>query len=271
MILKWKPPTIDWYEKSADFRLKMKMSFLSIWLSDYLSVYLTIDWRMPTIDSKERMPFLSAVHVLPFLSTIEASDACVNQYQYWSGKECSRGKDVVTFQSQFARLRDQSTTHFIRNTYCLSFFAVDCVEKQNLLGHWPPSEILSILIVAGRIVVVSHSSPPGLQSYMWHRAMLRASYTISFFSFLSLSDFSLPSCLFPFFLSFISFLSPSLPPPSLSLSLFHFPQPGCSWLYLQLHILGSVGTLPTVCGTICHRIDPRLAVEIILISIITIF
>ena len=69
------------------------------------------------------MPFLSTVDVLPFLSTVEVLDACVNQYQYWSGKEPSRGKDVLTFQTQFARLRDQSTTHFIRNT--VSLFAVE--------------------------------------------------------------------------------------------------------------------------------------------------
>ena len=57
--------------------------------------------------------------VLPFLSTVEVLDACVNQYQYWSGKERSRGKDVLTFQTQFARLRDQSTMHFIRYTVSL--------------------------------------------------------------------------------------------------------------------------------------------------------
>ena len=42
-----------------------------------------------------------------------------------AGKERSRGKDDLTFKTQFARLRDQSTTHFMRNTYCLSFFAVE--------------------------------------------------------------------------------------------------------------------------------------------------
>ena len=65
------------------------------------------------------MPFLFTVDVLPFLSTVEVLDACVNQCQDWSGKECSRGTDVLTFLIQFARLRDQSTTHFIRNTIAL--------------------------------------------------------------------------------------------------------------------------------------------------------
>ena len=69
----------------------------------------------------------------------------------------------------------------IRNTYGLSFFAVEWADKQNRPGPWPPSFILSILIVAGRLVIVSHSSPPGPQSHMCHRAILRASDTISFF------------------------------------------------------------------------------------------
>ena len=69
------------------------------------------------------------------------------------------------------------------------FFAVEWADKQNRPGQWPPSQILSILIVAGRPVIVSHSSLPGPQCYMCHRAMLRASVTIYFSLslFLSLS------------------------------------------------------------------------------------
>ena len=104
----------------------------------YLSVGLS-DYRMKNADYrlKRKMPFLSTVHVLPFPSTIEVLDACVNQYQYWSEKECSRGKDVLTFQSQFARLRDQSTTHFIRNT--VSLFCCGVSWQQNHPGQWSPS------------------------------------------------------------------------------------------------------------------------------------
>ena len=44
--------------------------------------------------------------------------------------------------------------------------------------------ILSIMIVVGRLVIVSHLSPPGPCCYMCHRVMLRASDTIYFLSLL---------------------------------------------------------------------------------------
>ena len=46
--------------------------------------------------------------------------------------------------------------------------------------HPPVSHRVSfIILVAGRLVTVSHSSPPGLCCYICHRTMLRASDTIS--------------------------------------------------------------------------------------------
>ena len=104
--------------ENVDYRLKKKMPFLStvpvyrtIWLFVCLSDY-RLNWKLPTNDWKCRscLPFMSyrklptndwklrAVPVyieLPFLSTVEVLDAYVNQYQYWSGKERSRGKDVL--------------------------------------------------------------------------------------------------------------------------------------------------------------------------------
>ena len=58
---------------------------------------------------------------------------------------------TLTCQSQFARLRDQSTAHIIRNTNCLSFFAVECSWQIKSSRTMATSLILSILIVAGRL------------------------------------------------------------------------------------------------------------------------
>ena len=71
------------------------------------------------------MPFLFTVHVLPFLSTIEVLDVCVNQYQYWSGKERSRGKDVLTVPDSVRKAEGPVDHALYQNTYCLSFFAVE--------------------------------------------------------------------------------------------------------------------------------------------------
>ena len=111
-----KMSTIDWKKNAVPVYCFYLSDILTICLSFWLSI------ELKTADERLKLPFLSTVSALQFefLSTIEVLDACVNQYQYWPGKERSRGKDVFTFQTQFARLRDQSTTHFIRNT--VSFF-----------------------------------------------------------------------------------------------------------------------------------------------------
>ena len=124
--------------ENVDYQLENAVPvYRTIWLSVCLSDY-RLNWKLPINDWNCRscLPFfmsyrklptndwncrscLPFMSVLPFLSTVEVLDACVNQYQYWSGKERSRGKDVLTFQTQFARLRDQSTMHFIRYTVSL--------------------------------------------------------------------------------------------------------------------------------------------------------
>ena len=101
----------------SDYRLNWKLPINDWNCRSYLPFFMSYR-KLPTNDWNCRscLPFM---FVLPFLSTVEVLDACVNQYQYWSGKERSRGKDVLTFQTQFARLRDQSTMHFIRYTVSL--------------------------------------------------------------------------------------------------------------------------------------------------------
>ena len=91
-----KGPTADWNDdemekanyrlkwKNADYRLKKKMLFLSIWLSDYLSVDLTIDWNETCrLSIGNERPSRTILHVglwskglLKMLSSFRVSGFC---------------------------------------------------------------------------------------------------------------------------------------------------------------------------------------------------